>query len=98
VSPSNFVNITPSKFNISLKALLYLLHLDLSLHQQQTKFHVAGLLCAREISSIISVSTARRPAVSTITVSKPFLLAYLIAFCAISTDSYSQVLNKPQLQ
>jgi hypothetical protein len=27
-----------------------------------------------------------------------FSLAYLIAFCAISTDSYSQVLNKPQPQ
>jgi hypothetical protein len=26
-----------------------------------------------------------------------FFPAYLIAFCAISTDSYSQVLNKPQL-
>ena len=37
------------------------------------------------ISFIISSSTARRPAVSTITRSYPLALASLIAFCAIST-------------
>ena len=37
------------------------------------------------ISCIIASSTAKRPAVSTITTLQPFWRAYLIAFCAIST-------------
>ena len=81
VSPSNFVKTTPSKFKISLKAFA-VFTASWPVIASTTNKVSCGLiaLCTLEISVIIASSTAKRPAVSTITTLNPLALACLIAF------------------
>ena len=86
VSPSSFVNTTPLKSRRSLNSFA-VLTASCPVMESTTKRISFGLMAflIAAISFIISSSTARRPAVSTITRSYPLALASLIAFCAIST-------------
>ena len=95
VSPSSFVKITPSKSITSLNAFA-VLTASCPVIESTTKRVSVGFIAffMFEISLIISSSTAKRPAVSTITTPIDLLLAYEIASCAIETASLVSSLAK----
>ncbi len=86
VSPSSLVSTTPSKSSRSLNSLAVFTAswpVIASTTNSVSEGFTAALMAV--ISSIIASSTAKRPAVSTITALWPFCRACLMAFCAIST-------------
>ena len=76
VSPSNFVRTTPSKLILSSNALA-VLTASCPVIESTTNNVSEGFIAAltAAISFIICSSTAKRPAVSTITTLNPLLLA-----------------------
>ena len=86
VSPSNLVSTTPLKSRRSLNSLA-VLTASCPVMESTTNRISSGLIASliAVISFIICSSTARRPAVSTITRSYPLALASWMACCAIST-------------
>ena len=86
VSPSSLVSTTPSKFRRSLNALA-VFTASCPVIASTTKSISCGLTAALmfAISFIICSSTAKRPAVSIITISLPFFFACFMAFSAMPT-------------
>ncbi len=89
VSPSSLVSTTPSKSRRSLNSRA-VFTASCPVIASTTNSTSCGLMAFLmfSISSIISLSTARRPAVSTITRSRLLVFAYLMAFLAISTGFF----------
>ena len=88
VSPSSLVSTTPSKSRRSLNSLAVLTASCPVIESTTNRISLgwmASLMAA--ISFIICSSTARRPAVSTITRSYPLARASLMAFWAMETGS-----------
>ena len=85
VSPSSLVNTTPSKSNLSLNSFA-VFTASWPVIESTTNKTSSGFTCffRLSISSIISASTAKRPAVSIITTSFPLDFASFIAFSAIA--------------
>ena len=87
-SPSSFVSTTPSKSNRSLNSFAVFTASCPVMASTTNKVSLGSIVfLIAAISFIICSSTARRPAVSTITTSYPIFRASAIASCAIFTGS-----------